>query len=239
MELDRSNLLSVLSPSDKALMSGICEEQELPAGHVLFRAGDRVEYAFFPLDSAIASFVVELPDGKAIETALVGREGAVGGIVSEGHLAAFTQAVVVSGGRFLRVRLNRLHKAKALSPPLHGLFARYSDCLLAQIFQAVACNAAHTLEARAAKWLIASADRTGRNEIDTTQEQLASLLGVARGYISQQLGRMRAAGILSTRRGSIVVHDRDRLEELSCDCDRAVREHFEEVLAGVYPGNSQ
>ena len=36
-------------------------------------------------------------------------------------------------------------------------------------------------------------------------------------------------------RGSIVVRDPDGLRALACQCNESVKNHFEEVLRGVYP----
>jgi CRP-like cAMP-binding protein len=118
---------------------------------------------------------------------------------------------------------------------LRHLFARYADCLMAQVFQAVACNAAHTIEQRAAKWLIAAMERTGTTEVPLTQEQLAAMLGVGRSYISRVLGSFKNRGVIATRRGALVVNDLQQLKSIACVCNECVRRHFDDVLRGVYP----
>jgi hypothetical protein len=40
---------------------------------------------------------------------------------------------------------------------------------------------------------------------------------------------------LETRRGLILVRDREALRIRACPCNEAVKNHFEEVLRGVYP----
>ena len=95
-----------------------------------------------------------------------------------------------------------LEKAKQQSPTLGNLFSRYADCLAAQIFQAGACNAAHSIEQRTAKWLISAVERTGGPDIPLTQEQLAVMLAVGRSYISRVLRILKQRGILEFRRGS-------------------------------------
>jgi hypothetical protein len=40
---------------------------------------------------------------------------------------------------------------------------------------------------------------------------------------------------LETRRGSILVRNRDALQMRACLCNESVKNHFEEVLRGVYP----
>jgi CRP-like cAMP-binding protein len=108
--------------------------------------------------------------------------------------------------------------------------------MLAQIFQSTACNAIHSIEQRTAKWILAAMERTGdENSVPLTHEQLATLLGVGRSYASRVLQSFRAEGVLETRRGSILVRNRDGLRLRACLCNDAVKMHFEEVLRGVYP----
>ncbi|MFX7552516.1 hypothetical protein ABTK04_18000, partial [Acinetobacter baumannii] len=85
-----------------------------------------------------------------------GREGAVGGIVSQGFLPAFTRITVKFGGPVVRLAIGKLDQAKANSASLRNIFARYADCLLAQIFQSTACNAIHSIEQRTAKWILSA-----------------------------------------------------------------------------------
>lgn len=230
-----NNLLAALRPSDYELLRPLLEKREQATGETLFQPGDVIHFAYFPCESALVSYQVVMPDQKLVETALVGREGAVGGIVSNGRLPAFSRATIRNGGVFYRVALRDLERAKDRSPSLRNLFARYADCLMAQIYQATACNAAHPIEARSAKWMLASIDRTGSNTLALTQEEMATALGVGRSYVSRVLQKLKGQGAIALKRGRIVVQDRATLEGLACACDDLVRAHFETVLAGVYP----
>ena len=115
-------------------------------------------------------------------------------------------------------------------------FARYADCMLAQIFQSTACNAIHSIEQRTAKWIVSAMERTDdNNTVPLTHEQLATLLGVGRSYTSRVIQAFKAEDILETRRGSILVRNPEALKARSCLCNEAVKGHFDEVLRGVYP----
>lgn len=230
-----NNLLRALRSDDWAILEPVLEKWSAPTGLVLHAPGDTVRFCYFPCNSSLISYLVVLSDGRAIETALVGREGAVGGIVSQGRLPAFARAEVQLGGAFFRVDLHRLEEAKAKSPTLRHLFARYADCLMAQVFQSVACNAAHTIEQRTAKWLVAALERTGAEDVALTQEQLAAMLGVGRSYLSRIIQDLRHCGVIETRRGRISVRNIDSLRALACECNRSVSNHFDDVLKGVYP----
>jgi DNA-binding transcriptional regulator YhcF (GntR family) len=166
---------------------------------------------------------------------LVGREGAVGGIVSRGNLPAYTRMIVQFSGPFVELRLDVLEAAKIQSSTLNGLFARYADCMVAQLVQAAACNATHAIEQRTAKWIVSAMERTGDLIVPLTQEQLAAMLGVGRSYASRVIQAFRRDGILETRRGSFLVTNKDALAAKACLCNEQVKDHFETVLRGVYP----
>lgn len=234
-----NNLLRALRPADLALIQPHLEPVQVNAGDVLFEPGDDVRHAHFPCGPSLLSFVVMLEDGRGVETALIGREGAVGGIVSHGRLPAYSRALVQFPGLLLRIGLRELEAAKTRSPTLNHLFARYADCVMAQVFQSVACNAAHSIEQRTAKWILAALDRTGDHEVPLTQEQLASMLGVGRSYISRIIQSLKAQNLLRTRRGAVLIADMDGLRAKACGCNDSVRRHFDEVLSGVYPGEAE
>jgi Crp-like helix-turn-helix domain len=170
-----------------------------------------------------------------MDVGLVGREGAVGGIVSNGNVPAFATCRVQASGRFLRIKTNALELCKLDSLTLRHWFSRYSDCLLAQIFQTAACNATHTIIQRTAKWLLGSVVRTGHVEFEMTQEQLAEMLGVGRTFVTRIVRQLRDEGIIDTRRGVFIVKDEAALRRKSCRCTTAIEDHFDTVLHGIYP----
>lgn len=96
--LDGNLLLEALDGADRALLAPYAERREVGRGDVLFRAGDDVSHVTFPAQGCVMTLVVPLRDGKSVETATVGREGAIGSAVSQGYLPAFGQAVVQVAG---------------------------------------------------------------------------------------------------------------------------------------------
>jgi biotin operon repressor len=110
---------------------------------------------------------------------------------------------------------------------------------MAQIFQSTACNAAHGIEQRTAKWILAAVDRTGESEVPLTQERLSAMLGVGRSYISRVIGRFKQEQILSVKRGYLVILNQEKLLQKSCSCNDAVRAHFDTVLQGIYPDENE
>ena len=238
-EVAGNNLLRALRPADAAILNPYLEPWVGTRGQVIHEPGDPVRTVYFPCGPSLISYLVVLQNGMAVETALIGREGAVGGIVSRGRLPAFARAEVQFPGPFLRMQIADLEEAKQQSATLGHLFARYADCMAAQIFQAGACNAAHSIEQRTAKWLVSAVERTGGPDVPLTQDQLAAMLAVGRSYISRVLRALKGRGILETRRGSLYIRDIDELRNLACECNHSVRAHFDDVLSGVYPAEDE
>lgn len=232
-----NNLLRRLSAADFALVEPFLESADAKADELLYNPGDDVQIVHFPCGPSLVSFLVANEDGRDVETILVGREGAVGGIVSLGYLPAYTRITVKVAGPFVRLRVAKLDAAKAESPTLRYLFARYADCMLAQIFQSTACNAIHSIEQRTAKWILSAYERTGDDLVPLTHEQLSTMLGVGRSYTSRVIQTFKAESILETRRGAILIRNHDALTARACLCNEAVKAHFDEVLRGVYPSD--
>ena len=55
---------------------------ELDVGATVLRRGIDVDSSLFPFGPTMISLVVDMDDGRSVEVASIGREGAVGGIVS-------------------------------------------------------------------------------------------------------------------------------------------------------------
>jgi CRP-like cAMP-binding protein len=177
----------------------------------------------------MVSMTVDLSGGRSAEVASVGREGAVGGIVSCGHAPAFSRAQVLVPGTAFRVPMAALEDAKNRSPFIANLFCRFSDYLLAAVMQSVVCNSFHSISERAARWLLHAQDRAG-DRIELTQEAFAGLLGVQRTTVNAVVGELAAEGLIVTGRGTVRVADRAGLKRRSCECYPRLQEHFDAVI---------
>lgn len=236
VDRDRQNrLLAALKSADLRLISSDIHLVSYDAGDVLFEPTQDVDHVDFPLKGMITSLVLNLRDGSTSETAMIGLEGAVGGIVSSGGKPAFTRGVVQIGGEALRLHTDALESAKHRSATLRDHFARYGDCLLAQTLQSVACNALHDFDARLARWLLAIHDRVGEDELHVTQEFVGQMLGVHRSYATRVLGAFESDGAIKRSRARITILDRPKIERRACECYACMRRHFDRLLPGVYP----
>ncbi len=224
-----NRLLSTFSREARALVEPFGEMVDLKSGEVVLTRGDQVQASLFPIGPAMISMTVELSGGRTAEVASVGREGAVGGIVSCGHAPAFSRAEVLMPGTAFRIPMKALEDAKSRSPFVGNLFCRFSDYLLSQVMQSAACNAFHSIPERAARWLLHAQDRAG-DRIELTQEAFAGLLGVQRTTVNAVIKELSAEGLVATGRGTINVTDRAGLKRRSCECYQRLEEHFGAVI---------
>jgi hypothetical protein len=86
-----NNLLRRLNAADYALLAPHLSADETKPGDLLYNPGDNVQVVHFPCGPTLVSYMVPNEDGRDVETILIGREGAVGGIVSQGFLPAYTR----------------------------------------------------------------------------------------------------------------------------------------------------
>lgn len=234
-DLDRSLLLATLPDAERQLLLPHLSLVSLTRDQALFDPGQVVGSVHFPCDSTLVSLQVVMREGQAAETGLIGCEGAVGGVVSRGHEPAFARALVQVPGEAWRIDVDALDEARGRSAKLTETLARYADFRLAQGLQAVACTKHHSVEQRIACILLAVQDRHGDVELPFTQEQLSSLLGVGRTYVSKTANALQARGMISYTRGQVRVLDRLGLKQVACACQLSVWNHYERVVIQTPP----
>ena len=225
-----NHLLDAMGPEARALLEPHFEDVPFGQGQVLHEPRDDIDAVYFP-HSGLVSIVAALEKSdKIIETATIGREGAVGAMAGFGPRRAFPRAVVLVAGGARRIPAPRLREAVDRSARLRDILARYSGVLLAQAQQSVACNAFHEAEERLARWLLQTRDRIDSDTIPLTQESLAQMLGVRRTTVTLIAHALQERGLLRYRRGRIEIADRDGLAAIACECYEAGRRQFDEYF---------
>lgn len=232
-----NRLLSTFSREARALIEPFGEMVELKTGQTVLERGEPARSSLFPVGPTMISMTVELSGGRSAEVASIGREGAVGGIVSCGHAPAYSKAQVLVPGPAFRVPMSALEDAKSRSPFIGNLFCRFSDYLLAQVMQSAVCNSFHSIPERAARWLLHAQDRAG-DRIELTQEAFAGLLGVQRTTVNAVAQQLSSEGLIATGRANIRVTDRAGLKRRSCECYDRLQGHFNAVIGTSGIGGS-
>lgn len=224
-----NRLLTTFSREARALIEPYGTMEEVASGDIVLHRGDQVESTIFPVGPTMISMAVEISGGRSVEVASIGREGAVGGIISCGQAPAFARAIALVGGPALRVPMTAIEDAKKRSAFIANIFCRFSDYLLSQVMQSAACNAFHSIPERAARWLLHAQDRAG-DRIELTQEAFAGLLGVQRTTVNAVVRELLDEGLISTGRGVIRVNDRAGLKRRACECYQRLEDHFGAVI---------
>jgi CRP-like cAMP-binding protein len=205
------------------------KEVELGQGALLHEQGELIERVYFP-NSGMISLLAVMEHGNAVETATIGREGAVGATAGLGPRHAFTRAVVQMPGSASQISTSKFQAVVTASSPIRDIIVRHNEVLLAQVQQSAACNALHEAESRFCRWLLQSRDRSDNDVVPITQEFLAQMLGVRRTTVTLVAQSLQDAGLLRYRRGRIEILDRSTLEGRACECYRVVRRTIEQHL---------
>src|SRR5262245_31373672 len=198
---------------------------------VLFDLRGPIRKVYFPLN-AVISLVIPLSNGQTVETAMVGRDGMIGGLAAFGAKHSTSRAVVKIAGECLSCDVEALASAVAHSPELRSMIISHEQALLAHAQQSDACNATHNLESRLAQRLLRAVDLHGSHELLLTQENLAEMLGARRTTVTLTAQNFQDAGMIKYKRGRILICDPVKLQNVACECYRAVRSNYEALLRG-------
>ena len=212
-----NKLLSALPRAQYSLLAPHLATVSLESGAVLFEPGDKVDHVYFP-HSGMLSLLAVMRDGKAVETATVGREGVVGAMAGLRPHNWFVRVVVQMPTRASKIASHNFRTVVATSEQLRNLCIEYNEVLLSQARVIAACNALHSVEARLCRWLLQSADRANSDRVALTQEFLAEMLGVRRTSVTAVAKTLHDQGVLNYSHGVIHILDRHKLEQTSCEC---------------------
>lgn len=220
--IETGNVILASLPDDELReMSHLLRPCALAAGARLHDGGDEIRHLYF-VERGLVSLLTTLEDGTSIEVGLAGREGLSGVSALLGAAPTTHHALVQMEGRALRMRAEDARAAFGLHEEFRGRMLAYARALLSMTAQTAACNALHTIEERLARWLLLCWLRGGSDVLPLTHEMLSQMLGVRRSGITVAAGVLQKAGVIRYTRKDIVILDRARLEEASCECFRGM-----------------
>ncbi len=219
-----NSILASVPAGERQRFRKLCSHVVLESGTVLQDPGGVIRSVYFPL-SGMISIVAPLSDGAAVEVGVIGPEGVLGFEMLLGATIAANLAVVQQDGNGLRMDAKVFRKELERLPALKDATGQGALLFFDQVSQTVACNGRHSVEQRCARWLLMTRDRVGADSFSLTQEFLAQMLGVRRAGVSAAAGSLRRAGLITYRRGKVVVLDRRGLAAASCECYRILKTH--------------
>lgn len=226
-----NNLLQALSQRDRRRMLAASETVDLVYGEVLHQPMQRIDRVYFPTRGFI-SLIITVDDAASLEVGLIGNEGMCGVLLALGVHTPRLQAVVQGAGSALYLDARSFVRACAGSRSLARVMGRYACFQLGQRAQVAACTRFHQVEARLARWLLMTLDRTHGNEFYLTHELLGMMLGVRRVGITEAASELQRRRLISYSRGNITVLNRDGLEAVSCSCYEADQQSYAQIISG-------
>jgi CRP-like cAMP-binding protein len=200
---------------------------------ILMEADSSLEHVFFP-DSGVVSVLAVYADGSAIEMATIGREGCTGVQAVFGAKSSSVRLFVQIPGSAAKISRAAFARAMESMPAFRTLMYAYVQAFLEQVLVSVACNGAHSLKQRLARWLLMMRDRSDDDALPVTQHLLAEMLGVQRPTITNAARDLERDGLIERGRRQITIHDRKGLIEASCECYQLVRERVALHLPKTY-----
>lgn len=224
----QNRLLAALPRREYDRLAQYLEPVALVFGQVLYEPGARIQHAYFPYGGVISLVTVVAP-GRGTEVGIVGNEGMVGGSAALGLDVSHFRAVVQGAGIAARVTSLRLHKEFGTNQLWYRELFRFTHALMNQTAQTAACNRFHPVEARLARWLLATRDRVRSHRIHLTHEFLSLMLGVRRAGVTQAATQLQKRRLITYNRGDVELLDLHGLEAAACECYGTVKAMYRRI----------
>jgi CRP-like cAMP-binding protein len=208
----RNNLiLERLRAEDWSALQPHLERVPLAAGEVLIPAGGDVKHVYFPTTGLVSVFARN-GRGKAVEVALIGREGATGiaPILGKTHSTGLESVVHVAGAGW-RVAAGQLMPLLQDRPGLRGELLAAVHAFVGEMSDTAVSMGSGTIEQRLARRLLMASLRLGNRELALTHEALARLLAVRRSGITVALHMLESRRTIRSRRNLVEILDYESL----------------------------
>lgn len=204
------DLITELQPSLKRVL--------LKKEEFIYQEEERLDFVYFPESAVVSEFKI-LEDGRMVEIAVTGREGAIGlSALFAGLHVAPNCTQVSQAGEAQRIDAQTLNDLLHTNEALRESFSRPVDMYIRQISQKAICNMYHSVKERLCTWLLMIHDRCGRKTLSLTHEQIARALGVYRPSVTCIAQELRKSKLINYSRGGISICDRTRVQESACTC---------------------
>jgi CRP-like cAMP-binding protein len=229
----RNRLLLALPSSNLKQLMPELEHISCQVGQVLMDADSPLDHVIFP-DSGVVSVVAVYANGSIIEMATIGREGCTGVQAFFGAKTSSVRLLAQIPGSAAKMSRAAFTQAMGSMPSFRNLMAAYIHAFLEQVLVSVACNGAHSLKQRLARWLLMMRDRDDDDALPITQDLLAEMLGVQRPTITNAARELERAGFIERGRRQVTILDRQGLTKASCECYQLVRTRIALHLPKTY-----
>ena len=225
LQRSRNLLFQSLRPNHFQRLRPALEYVACTRDQVLIDADGALDRVYFP-ETAVVSLSTVFADGATVDMASIGREGCTGVQAVLGAKISSARLLTQIPGTAARMSRRAFSWAMESIPDFKAAMYDYAQAFLDQALVSGACNAAHKLNQRLARWLLTARDRSDNNTLPVTQILLAELLGVQRPTMTNALGEFERAGLIAGARRQITILDRAGLADESCECYHRLRERL-------------
>jgi CRP-like cAMP-binding protein len=226
----RNRLLARLGTERLAQIAPHLKVVALGKGELIADTHGNVQKVYFP-HSGIISCIVQMKGGHAIETGMIGNDGAFGAAQALDDKISLSKVTMQVPGFASAMDPDRLREAAERSNAFRTLLIEYELFMTAQVQQTAACNAVHSVQTRMCRWLLRMGELVG-DHMPLTQEFLSQMIGVQRTSVTGVAGAMQKAGMISYRRGRLRILDFQLVRMNACECHDDVRSHYDRIMGG-------
>lgn len=206
-----NHLLSALSTADFTLLQAHLIPVGLELRRSVERANKPIRHVYFPEDGIISVVAASTRDRQS-EVGLIGREGMTGINVVMGNDRSPHLSYVQVAGRGQYMKADSLRQAMKESASMREYFLHFAQAFMVQTAHTAVANGRANIEERLARWLLMAHDRLDGDELPLTHEFVALMLNVRRAGVTVALHGLNRKGLVSAKRGQIVVLNRAGLE---------------------------
>jgi len=226
-----NGLLRAIPAHELSQVLSISERIQLRPDQILHECLVPMEYVYF-VESGLVSVAARVSQERFVEVWLIGCEGLAGApVVLGAGTEPLHRRTVQVAGQALRVRAREFREAMEALPAFRKVLYAYLNVVLSQTSQSGACNAAHSMRDRLARWLLFARSRLDADDIPLTHGVLAQLLGVRRASVTECLEAFEQQGLISNKRGQITIRDSDQLRGICCDCFHLIDREYASGLS--------
>lgn len=225
-----NHFLDGLKPRDIEALQPHLRKVVLAQNQSLAKAWDPVVRSVLPVN-AIISVIVEMQDGRQVETRTIGCESGFGLLHVLGSSISYETVTTQVGGEAYVIDQRAFAAWAGQSPTMLESIVRHGQATIVQSAQAVACNALHDVKQRLARWLLMTQDRVSCEQLPLTQQHLAVMLAVQRTTVTAAASDLQREGAIAYRRGRITVLDRSLLLRRSCECYETIENGVKKLFA--------
>lgn len=230
----RNRILSAMPAETRERLSPHLELVSISRDQVIDQIEEPIRDMFF-VNRGLVSVVKTMRDGRTVEVGAVGIEGVTDPAALFGLDRAFLEAMVQIPGTAFRIERAALQTEMAHDKKLRVLMQNCARFAFGQLAQTAACNRLHTIEERCCRWLLVAHDNAVSDTFPLTQEFLAMMLGVQRSGVSLVANELRKLGLIDYSRGRVIVHDRQGLEDMACECYADMQLAIDQMLGVLAP----